>query len=109
MNDDGLRLFRDRSRLQVLLSPALYPEGVETAPPADQDSLKRLYDDIFGGDVVELRDYCAAEPAWAPAVAWLDADGGAGWDVVGLALGATRPGGASFLTARSLLDSPFFK
>ena len=97
--------------LEVLLSCVFADEDRPEPPRADQDTLKRLYDDLFDCDVLRLRDYCDAEPAWAPAVALLDAQGSAGWDVVGLALGANAPekGGLSFLTARGLLDSPFFR
>jgi len=61
--------------LEVLLSCVFADEDFPEPPAADQDTLKRLYDDLFDRDVLRLRDYCDAEPAWAPAVALLDADG----------------------------------
>eukprot|EP00903_Cladosiphon_okamuranus_P015363 g14189.t1 len=45
----------------------------------DQNSLKRLLEDIFKGDFKAFKDYCLTEPAWEPAVEVLDADRGSGW------------------------------
>jgi hypothetical protein len=35
-------------------------------------TFQRLYADVFGRDVRQLRNYCAQEPAWAASVALLD-------------------------------------
>ena len=95
--------------LELLLSPSLADDDDPEPPAADGDALKRLYDDIFEKDVGALRDYVAAEPGWATAVDVLDENAGAGWDAIRLCLQAADPGGAgSFLTARTLLNSPFF-
>lgn len=95
--------------LELLLSPALYPDDYAGAlpPAADGDALKRLYDDIFDRDILKLRDYCAAEEAWDGVVRLLNTSDG--WAFLGLALGANdrRRASPSLLTARALLGSAF--
>ena len=52
--------------LELLLSPALYPDDAHYAPtPARVGRrLKTLVYDIFDCDILKLRDYCANEEAW---------------------------------------------
>ena len=98
--------------LELLLSPALADDDLVDPPAADQDTLKRLWDDIFDRDIAKLRDYADAEEGWRNAVDLLDAKDGAGWDLLATALNAndaSKRSGLSFLSARALLDSPFFK
>ena len=98
--------------LELLLSPALADQDEPDPPIADQDTLKRLWDDIFDKNIDSLRDYADAEPAWRNAVALLDASDGAGWDLLATALNAnddSKRSPFSFLSARALLDSPFFR
>ncbi|CBN77912.1 ATP binding protein, putative [Ectocarpus siliculosus] len=64
----------------------------------DQNSLKRLLEDIFKGDFKAFKDYCLTEPVWEPAVEVLDADRGSGW---GLATALLQARG----TAASYFDS----
>jgi len=53
-------------------------------PPAAADGrdwqalLRRLVEDVYDGDILRFREYCAAEPRWREAVALLDLDGGDG-------------------------------
>jgi len=95
--------------LELLLSPALYPDyyAGPLPPVSDGDSLKRLYDDIFDCDILKLRDYCANEEAWDGVVRLLDTTDG--WAFLGLALGANdkRRATPGLLTARALLGSNF--
>lgn len=77
--------------LEVVLGSALPapapddvgPNSAQEGPPTDMQSLKRLVEDVFDGDVCDaFRSYCEEEAAWAPAVELLDEGGGAGWKVV---------------------------
>ena len=79
---------------------------------ADLQSLKRLIEDVFVGDVCSrFRQYCMEESEWADAVILLDEEEGAGWKLVqslvdcGLypSSDAVKP-----ITARSLLTSSWF-
>ncbi|KAH8065702.1 hypothetical protein JL722_79 [Aureococcus anophagefferens] len=74
--------------LELLLSPALADGDLVDPPAADQDTLKRLWDDIFDRDIAKLRDYADAEEGWRNAVDLLDAKDGAGWDLLATALNA---------------------
>ena len=49
------------------------------APEAGADSMGRVFETIFDLDWGRIREYCAEEPGWAAAVAFLDAGRGAGW------------------------------
>ena len=55
----------------------------EKAPPTDVQSLKRLVEDVFVGDVCgEFRAYCLEEPAWQGAVELLDDADRSGWKLI---------------------------
>ncbi|CAM9812574.1 unnamed protein product, partial [Hapterophycus canaliculatus] len=56
----------------------------------DQNSLKRLLEDIFKGDFKAFKDYCLTEPSWEPAVEVLDANQGNGWGLATALLQARR-------------------
>ena len=80
--------------------------SASTARSTEQQALKRLIEDIFGGDVRgEFRGYCAEEPAWAGAVAMLDEDGGAGWELLQQLVDCRRGELAGSVSAQSLLES----
>lgn len=82
------------------------PDKADSARSTEQQALKRLIEDIFGGDVRgEFRDYCAEEPAWAGAVAMLDEDDGAGWELLQQLVDCRRGELAGSVSAQSLLDS----
>jgi hypothetical protein len=63
--------------LAELVFDALSLEG--PGPRTGADALRRLFFDIFARDWGAIANFCAEEPAWAPAVALLGARGGAGW------------------------------
>ncbi len=44
--------------------------------------LQRLLEATFRLDMEAAREFCAADDRWAPAVEFLDAGGGAGWDLI---------------------------
>lgn len=53
------------------------------APGAiDQAALQRLLETTFSLDIKAAREYCAADERWANAVAFLDSNDGAGWDLL---------------------------
>lgn len=82
-------------------------------PATDEDTLQRLLGDIFDKDVDQFRDYVAAEEVWTKLVELLDEHDRAGWKVLET-LFMARERAAKFkeselmLTARGLLNSPFF-
>lgn len=57
-------------------------------PDASQDRFKALFEDTFELSTDAFREYCQAEPAWEPAVRFLDSCEGAGWDLLRVMLGA---------------------
>jgi hypothetical protein len=100
----------------------------------DQNALKGLMEDVFEGDVRgsppppiptvartrvptvhsllpslagAFREYCAADPQWARAVAFLDQEGGAGWALLDALVNArpsARPAGGGGAAGKSLLE-----
>lgn len=98
-------------------------------PPTDEDSLQRLLGEIFEKDMGAFREYCADEEYWTKVVEILDgsdsdqseidSDGtaklGDGWELLEALMFARErvaenvKNGTPPVTARMLLDSPFFK
>jgi hypothetical protein len=63
--------------LELILTSSRSPYGGAdsqggTGRPTDLQSLKRIVEDLFAGDVAQFRDYCLPEPEWALAVELLD-------------------------------------
>jgi len=85
----------------------------------DDDTLQRLFSEIFGKDVDELREYYANEDVWSEVVSLLDMEERAGWDLLGKLLLAReevsdwyKNGGdedVELTSAQVLLGHPFFK
>ena len=71
-----------------------------------QRSPCRLFESTFRLDVKAAREYCEADERWLGAVAFLDNDGGAGWDLLGAML---CPQWRQRPTAESCLNHPFLK
>ncbi len=67
---------------------------------------RRLLESTFRLDVKAAREYCEADERWLGAVAFLDNDGGAGWDLLGAML---CPQWRQRPTAESCLNHPFLK
>lgn len=67
---------------------------------------RRLLEGTFRLDVKAAREYCEADERWLGAVAFLDNDGGAGWDLLGAML---CPQWRQRPTAESCLNHPFLK
>jgi hypothetical protein len=68
--------------------------------------LIRLLESTFQLDIEGAREFCEADERWAGAVAFLDADGRAGWELLAAMLNSEwrrRP------TAESCLNHPFLK
>ena len=79
--------------------------------PTDLQSLKRLVEDVFAGDVSNgFRRYCLEEPEWAEAVALLDESNRGGWDLAQILVDCRSPDAEALsnLTALSLLESAWF-
>ena len=82
------------------------------APPLDVQSLKRLVEDVFSGDVCgEFRTYCLEEPAWQGAVGLLDEADKSGWKLI-QSLVECRDASSERcegVSAAQLLESPWFE
>ena len=107
-----LRLHRRRRGLCPPALPPPQPPPPQDAPDADTarsqelQALKRLIEDIYEGDVAgAFREYCVAEPAWAGAVEMLDADGGAGWELLQQLVDCRKGELTNSVSAQGLLDS----
>lgn len=102
----------------------------------DQNSLKRLVEDIFKGDFKAFKEYCLTEPSWEPAIEVLDGKRGSGWGLAASLLGARESssvfgrggfdddssggereeggpgesmGGVSMVSTRAVLSLPYFR
>mmetsp|Transcript_21816 Transcript_21816/g.34197 ORF Transcript_21816/g.34197 Transcript_21816/m.34197 type:complete len:281 (-) Transcript_21816:1114-1956(-) len=54
-----------------------------SSPNLDQNSLKKLMEDVFSGDIQgSFRDYCVSEERWVDVVAFLDQENRAGWKLL---------------------------
>jgi serine/threonine protein kinase len=84
----------------VALSPG------SSFPDASQDRFKKTFEDTFDLDVESFRDYCIAEDAWAPAIAFLDRADRAGWMLLRDMLQAKAK--FSEVSLIDLLGSPLF-
>ena len=113
----GLASFLSKSDVFSAASADEVGGGVRQAaedrppPPSDLQSLKRLVEDVFKGDVCgEFRQYCAEEPAWASAVAILDESDRAGWRVIQELVECRDASSAAAenVSARRLLESAWF-
>lgn len=86
-------------------------------PASDDDTLQRLFSEIFEKDMEQFRDYCANEEVWGSVVELLDKEDGAGWDLLGsLLLSRERlrdwykqdDRGIEVVSATGLISHPFF-
>jgi hypothetical protein len=75
-------------------------------PEVMLSAIHRLLESTFRLDVKTAREYCEADERWLGAVAFLDNDGGAGWDLLGAML---SPQWRQRPTAESCLNHPFLK
>ena len=85
--------------------------GGSSATASDLQTLKRLVEDVFAGDVCgQFRAYCTEEAEWAAAVTWLDEGGGEGWRLIEslVACRDPRDTATAGMTARSLRESSWF-
>jgi serine/threonine protein kinase len=80
--------------------------AASSAPPPDasQDRFKSLFEDTFELSTERFRDYCDAEPAWEPAVRFLDLADRAGWTILRAMLGARQ--NYRFTSLGELIASP---
>lgn len=84
----------------------------EPMPSCDEDTLQRLFSDIFDKDMDQFRDYVEAEDVWSKLVEMLDDNNGAGWNLLKTLLLAREKVAEErdtqqILTIRTLLSSPF--
>jgi len=71
--------------------PGQTPRSSNSESPEDQNSLKRLIEDVFGGDIGGgFREYCSAEERWKDVVEFLDQEEGAGWQLLDSMLNCQR-------------------
>jgi len=100
------RLVEDRSRPPPQRQPS---QAAASVRPTDWQSLKRLVEDIFGGDVRgAFRDYCAEEPEWTEAVAFLDEKDQAGWKLAQQLTDCRLRDLSQSASAIAFLESEFF-
>ena len=106
--------------LSMLFTTLADPATLSAPLPAtDDDTLQRLFSEIFEKDVDELREYYANEDVWSEVVVLLDMEEGAGWDLLGKLLLARENVSDWYKssdeetieldTAQSLLTHPFFQ
>ncbi|KAL1512272.1 hypothetical protein AB1Y20_005534 [Prymnesium parvum] len=75
-------------------------------------SLKRLVEDVFDGDVIDqMREYVLQEPKWAMAVELLDEGERSGWEVLQQLIDCRHPASvaARLVSAQALLRSRWFQ
>lgn len=56
--------------------------SVFSGRPVTQDVFKKLFEDTFSFSTSEIRQYCAEDPDWSDAVAFLDGSNKSGWDLL---------------------------
>mmetsp|Transcript_12580 Transcript_12580/g.18692 ORF Transcript_12580/g.18692 Transcript_12580/m.18692 type:complete len:648 (-) Transcript_12580:92-2035(-) len=107
--------------LSMLFTTLADPATLSAPLPAtDDDTLQRLFSEIFEKDVDELREYYANEDVWSAVVSLLDMEDRAGWDLLGKLLLSREEvsdwykndGGdqdVELTSAEALLGHPFFK
>jgi hypothetical protein len=97
----------------LLSSLAELPDSTYRMPATDEDSLQRLFGDIFEKDINQFRDYVEAEEIWSDLVGLLDDRDAAGWKVLETLLlarekAAKNKDTSQIFTVRGLLSNPFF-
>lgn len=97
----------------LLSSLAELPNPEYQMPATDEDTLQRLFGDIFDKDMEQFREYVEAEDIWSNLVNLLDENDGAGWKVLETLLlarekAAKNKDTAQIFTVRGLLSNPFF-
>jgi len=105
--------------LSMLFTTLADPATLSAPLPAtDDDTLQRLFSEIFEKDVDELREYYANEDVWSAVVSLLDMEERAGWDLLGKMLLAREQvsgwyknseGDDELTSAQELLSHPFFQ
>jgi serine/threonine protein kinase len=104
--------------LSMLFTTLADPATLSAPLPAtDDDTLQRLFSEIFEKDIDELREYYANEDVWSEVVSLLDMEERAGWELLGKMLLAREQvsdwyksdeDGVELTSAESLLSHPFF-
>ncbi|KAA8497065.1 Calcium/calmodulin-dependent protein kinase type 1 [Porphyridium purpureum] len=85
-------------------------ESTPQAESANQETFKRLFEDVYEYDLGQFRSYCEAEPRWKMGIRLLDENNGAGWSFVQNLICAGSMGPDSFKPASQLRkEHPFFK
>ena len=97
----------------LLSSLAALPGPSYQMPTTDEDTLQRLFGEIFDKDMSQFREYVEAEEIWTDLVRLLDDQGGAGWKVLETLLlarekAAENKDTSQIFTVRGLLSNPFF-
>jgi len=78
-----------------------------TQPATDEDSIQRLLTDIFDKDMLQFRDYVAAEEMWDNVVDYLDIN--RGWELLDeLCFAREHVKEGNMKTAEDLLNTGFF-
>lgn len=108
--------------LSMLFTTLADPATLSAPLPAtDDDTLQRLFSEIFEKDVDELREYYANEDVWSAVVSLLDMEERAGWDLLGKMLLAREEvsdwykndsdeeNNVELTSAQYLLSHPFFQ
>ena len=97
----------------LLSSLAELPDPSVQMPATDEDTLQRLFGEIFDKDVSQFREYVEAEEIWSDLVRLLDDKDRAGWKVLETLLlarekVAKNKDTSQIFTVRGLLSNPFF-
>lgn len=98
----------------LLASLAEIPDATYQVPNTDEDTLQRLFAEIFDKDIRgQFREYVEAEDVWTKVVELLDEKEGAGWTVLETLLLAREKAvqikeTTQIFSIRGLLSNPFF-
>ena len=95
----------------LLSSLAELPSADYQMPATDEDTLQRLFGEIFDKDINQFREYVEAEDVWSNLVDLLDENDGAGWKVLEALLLAREKAAKNkdtmqIFTVRGLLSNP---
>jgi len=96
-----------------LVDPSKFQPTNTQQEQSNQETFKRLFEDVYDKDLKRLRDYCEAEPGWELGIRFLDENNGSGWNLIAKLLPTASKANSddSAFESASLLaqEHPFFQ